>query len=632
MGGPAITHAVEEGLGTSTSQAFKNWISTSGRTFLKELGGAGEFLASHLDQFEAYAAGTRSRTRQVVEQVHTDPQKLQTLQNSLITKLQQSGTPINKAIVSQPFVYHPDLAVPNHPLRRQAIVEIRNKSGFTQGQAEDTINKLLTDQNTRDAAMNMLDPVFPLQTGLLPTKERYIKWGDAASKKVAENLYFGPQDSNLAAIVHTIKNQKGRVSASNVADMLDIYLHNTMPGAYRVEGLKHQAAYRPANEAEKIINKLSSYIFTSRIAIPHATQWVNTILNSGVKSSLEGVLELISNKTAAKDFVLQSGALDEELRRELEVGIRGGESWFKKLVHQPGFNWIRKQELIFSAVTGKHEALDAAQHLIKNPASKDAATVLGKLGIDANDVIRSGGLTPDMERTAAYFAANRDMYFRGSQNVPFKWNGTPMSRMLNMYKPFAFNMTRMIKDTLYKDLERGGVNTKNLKTIVSTMTPQATWNITKTLAVLGTLFPAVGELIVLAENQALGRQDQPLETDTPFPQDWKNNHELLDQYINAMAHVSAFGIVYSMFRSAKRRMIGNFFLGPVVSSSFDFLGDILKGTIGSPTGPYGETEHDFMPAVRDVTRKVPLIGPGLTRRVLPEKKKQNFGTKPSRRY
>jgi len=190
----------------------------------------------------------------------------------------------------------------------------------------------------------------------------------------------------------------------------------------------------------------------------------------------------------------------------------------------------------------------------------------------------------------------------------------------------------MIKDTLYKDLERGGVNTKNIGTIVSTMSPQAIWNVTKTLAVLGTLFPSAGELIVLAENQVLGRQDNPLETDTPFPAQWKQDHSLIDQYINAMAHVSAFGITYSMFRAAKRRMISNFFLGPVVSSLFDFAGDVAKGIMGEQTGPYGETEHDFMPALRDLTRKIPLVGPGATRQFLPQKKKESFGTKPSRRY
>jgi len=77
-----------------------------------------------------------------------------------------------------------------------------------------------------------------------------------------------------------------------------------MPAAYRVEGLKHQPAYKAANEAEKIVNKISSYIFTSRIAIPHATQWVNNVLNtSHMKTVFTGIFDIVKDRKAAVDFV-----------------------------------------------------------------------------------------------------------------------------------------------------------------------------------------------------------------------------------------------------------------------------------------------------------------------------------------
>src|SRR5882757_9211609 len=221
MGGlvQRIAPQIEEGTGTFLKQATENWFSTSGRSFLKNLGKPGEFLADHLDHFEAYKAGSSSRSKAMVEQIHANPQQLQSFKQGMIGKLQQSGTNVIPS-VAEPHVYHPDLAKPNSPLRKQAITEIRLASGMTQTQAEDTVNKLLTDQNTRNAATNMLDPIFPLKTGLLPVKERYQKFGDAVSNRVAQNLFFGPNDRNLAAIVHTVKETKGRVSAGNVADFL----------------------------------------------------------------------------------------------------------------------------------------------------------------------------------------------------------------------------------------------------------------------------------------------------------------------------------------------------------------------------------------------------------------------------
>lgn len=618
MGGlvQRITPAVEEGAEQVIKQSLENWFTTSGRTAMRKLGPAGEFLADHLDHYEAYKAGSSSRARELVEKIHTNPQQLRSLQSGLVLKMQQSGSKLTPS-VTEPHVYHPDLAKPRSTLRNQAIAEIV-AAGRTRSQAIDTVDKLLTDQNTRNAALNMLDPVFPLKTGLLPIKERYQKFGQAASEKVAQNLFFGESDRNLAAIIQTIKETRGRVSATNAADFLDIFLHNTMPAAYRVEGLKHQPAYKAANLAEKLVNKISSYIFTSRIAIPHATQWVNTILNSGLKNTFTSVFSMIKDRQVAVDFVTSSGALDEELRRELEIGIRGGESLFKKVIHQPGFSWIRKQEIIFSAVTGKHEALDAAQKYLQT-GSKDSATVLAKLGINPNDVKLNKGLTPEMERTAAYYAANRDMYFRSPLNTPFRWSGTPAARLRTQYKPFMFNMQRMVKDTLVRDWQRGA-------------TPfERVWNVTKTLAVIGTLFPVAGELIVLAENQVLGRQDNPLETDTPFSDKWKHDHSFLDQYLNAIAHVSAFGMAYSMFRATKRRMLASFVLGPAESSTIDFAGDIGKALNGT-TDREGVTHHDWLPVLRDVTRKIPLVGPGLTRQFIPSKKKEEGFGKPSTKF
>ena len=620
MGGlvQRIAPAVEEGTGTALKGLVEDWFTTSGRAALKKLGPPGEFLANHLDHFEAYKAGASSRSKQAIEQIHTDPVKLQTFKNGMVQKLQQSGTQV-QASVAHPHVYHPDIGKPNSAMRRQAITEIRTNTNMTQAQAEDTVNKLLTDQNTRNAATNMLDPVYALQTGRLSTKEAYQKWGDAVSSRVAQNVFFGPNDRNLAAIVHTVKETKGRVSAGRVADFLDIFLHNTMPAAYRVEGLKHQPAYKAANEAEKLVNKISSYIFTSRIAIPHATQWVNTILNSGLKASFEGAFSLIKDRKSAVDFVISSGALDEELRREIEINIRGGESILKKFIHQPGFNFVRRQELIYSAVTGRHEALDAAQEYLRT-GSKDSATALSSLGINPNDVRITGKLTDEMERTAAYYAANRDMYFRSPLNTPFKWSGTPASRIRTQYKPFAFNMQRMIVDTLKRDWERGAT------------VPAKVFNVSKTLAVLGTLFPVAGELISLAENQALGRQDNPTETDTPFTPHWKQQHEFSDQYINAIAHVSAFGIAYSMFRASARRMLGNFVLGPTESSVLDFAGDINKAMVGS-TNKEGVTTHDARPLARDVVRKIPLVGPAAARQFIPSKKKEEgFSTRQGTKF
>jgi hypothetical protein len=457
--------------------------------------------------------------------------------------------------------------------------------------------------------------VFPLKTGLLPIKERFQKWGDSVSEKVSRNVFFGPDNRNLNAIIHAIKENRGRVSAGNAANYLDVALHNPAIASYR-EGLTQQSAYKPVIESERFLRQVGSYMLASRIAVAHASQWVNSINNSGLKAFSEGIFDLVKDRQGAIEFAYEGGSMYEELRREMEISIRGGESRLKRALHQPGFGWVRKQLKITSAVIGKHEAEDAALQLLRNPTNRDAAIVLGKLHIDPNDVIQNKGLTQNMKDTAGYFAADRDVFFNES-GTPFKWQGTPSARLRTMYKPFSFRMSKMIKDTLVKDLERGGTDLSSFKKGITTLTPQSLFNVTKTLATLGTLFPVVGELIVLTENQILGRQDKPFETDTPFTEKWKQEHSFLDQYLNAIAHVGGFGIAYSMFRGMSHRMLSNFVLGPVESSTLDFAGDVGKAIWGTPSG-----KHDFTPVLRDVMRKVPIVGPGLTRQFIPSKKKE----------
>ena len=79
----SITPQVEEGVGTALKQSLENWFTTSGRSFLKELGPAGEFLSNHLDHYEAYKAGASSRSKAAVEMLHQNPQQLQNFQGGM---------------------------------------------------------------------------------------------------------------------------------------------------------------------------------------------------------------------------------------------------------------------------------------------------------------------------------------------------------------------------------------------------------------------------------------------------------------------------------------------------------------------------------------------------------------------
>src|SRR6266481_3998655 len=141
MGGlvQRIAQPVEEGAGVVAKEVIQNWYTISGRSFLKSLGPAGEFLAGHLTEYEAYAAKARSNSKLLVEDMHkqanaaTLTQRTQQFKNAMRLKATQSGTAISSQM-TEPFVYHPDLGKRNSSLRNQALVELRS-SGMTTAEA-----------------------------------------------------------------------------------------------------------------------------------------------------------------------------------------------------------------------------------------------------------------------------------------------------------------------------------------------------------------------------------------------------------------------------------------------------------------------------------------------------------------
>lgn len=618
MGGPAqaIANIAEQGLKDTLKEGAEGWFASSGKAFLEHMGQEGKYLSDTLGSYEALRDSTKSKSKLILDSISKKPAAQQTgdlynFRQAMIMQSGRSGTILksNSGLSNDIQVLHPDLAKTNTVLRKQAIREIMQKSGKTSVEAAADLDKMLSLQHTRNAAQHMLTPLHDITTGRLDPIEAHKKFGDAVAERVAQNIKFGLGDSNIKSVIEAIAQTKGRVSASNVADFMDVYIRQTFPASYRISVIPQKAAYKSYNDAEKIISNLASYILTSRIAIPHATQWVDTILNSDIKSSIQGFLELVTDWKTARNSVLRSGALEEELYRNLESTIRGGDSLIKKVVHQPGFHWVRAREIEFAAITGKHQAINASEELLRNSQNKGAIGTLTSLGINPQDVLSNNGLTQDMREKAMYYAANRDMFSRSPLNTPFRWQSNPVARLMSMYKPFQFNMTRMIYNSLkesYKARDFLGLARK--------------------LAVLGTLFPAAGELVVLAENTILGRK--PGETDTPFTESWKTNHETADQYINAMAHVGGFGVMYSLFRSTKQRMMANFVIGgPMISSTFDMMYDLGRGTVGREEKITGETVHDFRPFERDLLRKLPIGGSFAARKLVPPEEKESHGVR-----
>lgn len=636
----AVTPLVEQTAKDTLVQGVKALETHSGGALLRSLGSWGSELDKLLNKFEPFRDGNKSFARESVNKIfkevpeaqhqnlenavlgkphNLDPaylqhaKKLETLKNTIETKAAQSG---QKVLVSKkrvpfilnqngPYVHHEDIMTPNSNIRKQAIQEIMQRNGprMTASNAAKLLDSTVSLQRGRNGVSHIAFPSERIEAGRLPVAQRWSKYAESAAGKISENVFFGAKDQNLQGIVSAIHTDQGHVSANTAADFLDVYMREANSGAWRRgTGVKLRSAYRPTTETETMIRKFSGYLLTSRLAIPHATQVVNSMLNEGFINTLSGIRERITNYDQWRDLVVNSGALEEELHRNNEVVLKGGQGWFEKFFHQPGFHWERARFIEVAALSSQREIEMASDRVLSNPNSswhnlmfggrEGAEATLKRLGIDPIEVTRNNGLTEQMRKTAMYNAAKNAMFFRSPLLTPPLRDAGPFRRMSYMYSHYHFNMFRILKDGFKNSFKEGGVS-----------------GLTGYVAKLGTLLPAAGFLLQTVEN---GIYRKNLDNRDISP----TGIDPVDMYLNALAHASAFGIIYSINRANKQSLLTNLVTGPIPSVAINTGGDVIKAIDGSPTYT-GEKKHDFRPVERDILKRIPVIGPTLAGTLIP---------------
>jgi hypothetical protein len=633
MGGVAqpVVQITEEELGTKISQGFRNMFTTSGDKFLRSLGQHGEFLADHLKSFESFKGRNMSTSRETVnkifkevpEQYHAElekavlkkpnqlpaqytaqAQRLDHVQSVITQKAQQAGVTTNIGGNSLPLVMHPDGPFAHHPdilkpgtaTRKAAITEVMNMFNTNSKEAAKQLDKIIRPQYGRNGAAHISFPFNnqTIQAGRLPAAQRWGRWAEATADKVSQSVFFGVDDIHLKDIVESIYRTKGAVSSNNVTDFLNLYQHN--PAYERNFGVPKSGL----ESAENLLRKASGYVMTSRIAIPHATQIINIFQNEGVRNTLAGIYDRVTNWKQLETLVMESGALEEELHREFTQHIRGEQSLFEKMFHQPGFSQLRKWQASVAAIAGKHEVESASKEFLAG--SKGAEATLKRLGVDTVELQRTGVLSDNMRKDAMYNAAKQTVFFRTPLNTPFKREETAFARTVFMYSHYHFNMLRTIKNSFVNSWQEEGYI-----------------GVAKAALKLGTLFPIAGGLVVATEN---GLYRRKLDTRDINP----TGNAVTDTYLNALAHASAFGIIYSINRASRKNMITGLATGPWISTSINVGTDAADAILGRKAkgraGKYGQKTHDFKPIGRDVLRHIPVIGPTLSGTLIPYEEKK----------
>jgi hypothetical protein len=415
----------------------------------------------------------------------------------------------------------------------------------------------------------------------LSSEAKAKAWGDTRS------TYLGKKDEVLISSIYNATKEKGANYGNMMADSLSTVFHDagesykllgkdvTLP-SWRTErvkldprmqkgislsdvGIREKAQFKSPQEFEKSIKNAMGWMYAPLIAIPHMSQVGGILLDSGFKATAKAMYDYFQIHTGAPSIyegVLKSGVLFDELNYEMKADASGA-GLFEKMFHFPGFNWVRRQELTMAALAGKHGITDAAERLGRDSDDKWARYTMEKLGLKYDDFVKNDMQlkTNDIE-TAMFKEANRSIMITRELDVPWKWQESIGMRLAFQYKDFAYRYGRFISSTVSNAWKYGGSK-----------------EVAKTLFVLGTVFPAMGELVHSMENAS--RLKNPLHRD----------NEGAAEYFSAMGYVGGLGIFNSMWRAGMYNYGRGWLEGPTFSTVEDL-------TIGIPVRAY-KTEEAY---------------------------------------
>jgi hypothetical protein len=419
------------------------------------------------------------------------------------------------------------------------------------------------------------------------------------AKKDAQDTVFGKDKSFITNQLVNIEKQykapdTGAIKKRTAADIVSTYLKEPGSTKWRqkagVSAASPYVAPKP-DGVEKAWSNFAGWIYLSKIAIPHTLQPLNLLLEGRSTAAFgKALFESASNFKAALDQTEKSGALVDEYLHASRYNSQYMK-WFDTIFHMPGFKYMRKFQIVTSAIDGKYSAMESAEKYIKSGFQSKAEEVyLRHLGIDPRDIKQYGLRQQDIEK-AMYTVAHNAMYIRTGLETPTSWGENSVSRIATQYKGYSYNQGRLILDAFRRAYQMHGIA-----------------GIAKVGAIVGALFPIAGEFIWSVDS--LVNSGDPTKRGDVLK--WLDDGGPIDNYISALAHMAGLGIGYSVMRAANRNAIESYMIGP--------LGNLISDEF---SGLYhGVRSSNFDQFYRTNFHKIPVVGSYLSRELFPTKSQQ----------
>jgi len=385
---------------------------------------------------------------------------------------------------------------------------------------------------------------------------------------------FGPKNEFLDRLLDEIRLREGE-SAYKFATFVS---HSTL-------GIE---SGQMVGEAERALFSLEAATKLGSAVIGNLSQTLNTVVFAGIGPTARALLDMMMEHGNFRDFGMRTGALYGHTLTEMraQLGVEAN-SLGAKVLKGTGFSGVETYNRLIAARAGYYAAKDAFETLLRNPADESAKRMLLTLGVrDPLAAVGRGALTDTELRLAGKLASDITQFRTSVLDLPAGWRKNPFMRMATLYKQFAYNQTRFIKDYVVK--------------------PAILHGELRPLVYMTLLFPTFGEVFADVKNLVL-RGNLKNRPDSKF---------LLDRALDNLSYVGGFGVVQDImyaFSVPTEEAVWRFLAGPVFSDAVD---------VGKTTWPFvtGMTPHKYEErAVREALRRAPTFGPLLARKAYPPK-------------
>ncbi len=411
---------------------------------------------------------------------------------------------------------------------------------------------------------------------LVRNKQLIADYISRASKRITQAEILGPNNELVKNFQKDLAKTGGLPYTKEAVDLVKRELGNDLQSVAEIMNQRQLAKVRTFESAVKL----------STAAVSNMFQSVNTATSYGVGPTVRAVVGDLMHRPQSEEFAMNAGIAVESALRDMARDTIGteGKGIMGKII-APGFKATEVFNRRVAANAGKFFSIDQFNKLLSDANNVEARKALEKFGVDVDRALKTRKLSEADLINSARKAVETSQFTTRVTDLPATWTSS-WGKILTQFKNFSYFQGDFVAKQVIKPALEG-----NYLPLIRYTT-------------LGTL---LGEIPADIKAKIRGKE-RPQDL---WPRVW-------DNMSNA---TGGLGIVADEWKAMQAGETGirRWLEGPAVGDAISFVSELYQAGTGN-----------VKPLAKDVTYKIPLVGPYLRSKFFPDqtksKKVKTYGT------